>query len=340
VTAPPDWLHTVAAAYGTGADTLTTRDVTVHRVRGGANNALYQVETNGQCYACKLCVPDERDRAVREYGALCLLHAAGQDIAPAPLWLDESCSILPFPAVAYVWLHGAPLTAPLTAQQLAALLDTYRRLHSLRPEYHVGHSLPHAFFHWFDFAPYLRDLRSFLDDYGTWLAASVPDGRSLRDRLRLLVDGCAEVISVATVDPGDGRFPLRLCRVDPNLQNVVWGIDGRARWVDWEYSGWGDPALDLAELRWHAALAVLSEEQHGWVRVNYPQPVDDACFEERLVVWDHILASRWPLLILRALWCAHNGSDRVRLTRPETDPDELRDRLVHLLERAEGFAGS
>jgi hypothetical protein len=43
-------------------------------------------------------------------------------------------------------------------------------------------------------------------------------------------------------------------------------------------------------------------------------------------------------MILRTLWSMHHGSDRVRLTRPETDPTELYTRLVRTIERAERFA--
>jgi len=144
-----------------------------------------------------------------------------------------------------------------------------------------------------------------------------------------------QALTAAAVDPGRGRFPLRLCRVDPNLANGVWGKDGRLRWVDWEYSGWGDPALDLAELRWHAALAGLSEAQHAWLRDNYRRPAGDASFEERLVLWDRLLATRWPFLILRWLWSVHHGPDRVRLTQPDADPVELRTCLIRFIERAE-----
>jgi thiamine kinase-like enzyme len=137
------------------------------------------------------------------------------------------------------------------------------------------------------------------------------------------------------VDPGRGRFPLRLCHVDPNLANAIWGPDGRLRWVDWEYSGWGDPALDLAELRWHAALAGLDEAQHTWLRDTYRRPDDDPGFDERIAVWDRLLATRWPFLALRWLWSEHNGPDRVRLTRMRVDPAEMRARLVRFIERAE-----
>jgi len=338
VSASPDWLHVVAAAYDAGEDAWATDTVTVRRVRGGANNALYQVEANGQCYACKLCVADERRRAVREYGALCLLHAAGLDIAPKPLWLDESCAILPFPTVVYRWLQGTSLSTPLTAQQLAALLDTYQRLHSLQPGAVEGHDLPYASFHWFDFAKYVAELQSLLAQYGAWLATDALDGPDLYDRLAQLVSSCTETVAATDVDPSHDRFPLRLCRVDPNLANVVWDGDSRPQWVDWEYSGWGDPALDLADLQWHAAFAELNEAQRIWLRESYRPPDDDPDFIERLAVWDRILATRWPFLILRVLWSVYNGPDRVRLTRPDADPEEMRTRLVRFIERAEHFA--
>jgi aminoglycoside phosphotransferase (APT) family kinase protein len=253
----------------------TDSSVTVHRVTGGGNNALYRVEADGQSYACKLCVADERRRAAREYGALGLMHAAGLDIAPQPLWLDDSCTIVPFPAVAYRWLSGEPLSSSPTAQQLAALLDSFQRLHTLQPAEFEDYDIPDAWFHWFDFAPYLAELHGFLAEHGPWLAATAPEGQELCDRLARLVDSCAEVVMTSGVDPGRESVPLRLCRVDPNLANIVWSGDGRLRWVDWEYSGWGDPALDLAELRWHSALAELSEAQHDWLRNNYRQPTGD-----------------------------------------------------------------
>ena len=334
------WLRVVAAAYAAGADTWIEDSVTVRRVTGGFNNALYRVEADGQCYACKLCVADECRRAAREYAALRLLQAAGLDIAPQPLWLDESCAIVPFPAVAYRWLPGEPLSSSPTAQQLASLLDSFHRLHALQPGDFEDHGIRDAWAHWFDFELYLADLRDFLAKYGAWLATTDPDGRDLRDRLARLVDSCAEVVRTATVNPGRESVPLRLCRVDPNLANTVWSGDGRVRWVDWEYSGWGDPALDLAELRWHPVLAELNEAQHAWLRDNYRRPVGDYAFGERLAVWDLLRATRYPFLILRWLWSEHHGPDRLRLTRPVADVAELRARLVRFIERAERFADS
>lgn len=331
------WLQAVAVAHAAGGDDWTDDDVVVHRVSGGSNNALYKVESDGQCCAVKLCVADGRRRAAQEYGALLLLHRAGLDLAPQPLGLDESCAVVPFPAVVYRWLRGGPLGSALTARELAVLLEGYHAIHALhRDEYERSASdLLDSWFHWFDFEVYLAELHDFLAGYSPWLATVQPDGPYLRRRLARLVDGCAEIIGTTSVDPSRESVRRCLCRVDPNLANTVLDERGRLRWVDWEYSGWGDPALDLADLRWHGALSGLSELQQDWLRKNYRRPSDDPDFKDRLAVWDCLLATRWPFLVLRALWSAYNGPDRVRLTRPDGDPVVLRERLVRFIERAE-----
>jgi aminoglycoside phosphotransferase (APT) family kinase protein len=331
------WLQVVAAAHASGGNDWIDAGVAVHRVSGGSNNALYRVETDGQCCAVKLCVADGRRRAAREYGALLLLHRAGVDLAPQPLCLDESCTLVPFPAVVYRWLCGKSLGPTLTMRELAMLLEGYHSMHTLYRDEHessAGGALD-AWFHWFDFEVYLSELVDFLAEYGSWLATTEPDGPYLRERLARLVAGCAETVRTTSVDPSCESVRRCLCRVDPNLANTVLDESGRLRWVDWEYSGWGDPALDLADLRWHAALSGLSDSQQDWLRENYRWPPDDAGFEERLALWDRLLATRWPFLVLRVLWSAHNGPDRVRLTRPDVDPVVLRERLVRFIERAE-----
>lgn len=328
-------LQAIAAAHESQSSRWTGRGVSVQRVTGGANNALYRVEAGGQCIACKLCVADERQRARREYGALRLLQAARLDLAPAPLWLDESCDVVPYPTVGYRWLQGTTLSPDLTSRQLAALIESIQRLHHIGRGDVADHELADAWFHWFAFAPYLDELRTLLAEYGSWLIDADPQGRQLFGRLTRLVDDCADFVAGSHADPRRKRVPLRLCRVDPNLANALWCEDGRLRWVDWEYSGWGDPALELADLRWHAALDQLSSGEHDWLRDSYRRPTGDAGFEERLAVWDRLLATRWAFLILRWLWSGYRGPDRERLTQPSNDVAALRARMIRFIERAE-----
>ncbi len=330
------WLEVVAAAHGAGVDSWTAGDVTVARLPGGFNNALYRIEADGQQVACKLCVVDRRHRAAREYGALRLLHAAGLDIAPQPLALDESCRVLPFPAVVYRWLAGEPVPPSPSQAQLAALLESLHQMHSLPP----SAAMPDAWFHWFDFGRYLDEMDSLSARYDPWLRAHDPEGPALIRRIARLREHCAAVVATTAADPSRHIVPLRLCRSDTNLANAIWGADGRVRWVDWEFSGWGDPAMELAELRWHAGYVGLSSAQHAWLRQNYPRPAGDPGFEERLAVWDCLIVTRWCQLLLRTLWSAYNGPDRTRLTWPDLDSGLLRARLVRFIERAEEFMDS
>lgn len=331
------WLRTVATAHEEQEDSWTERGVTVRRVAGGANNAVYRVEVASEQFACKLCVDDGRQRAGREYGALRLLQGVGPDLAPEPLWLDESRSVVPYPAVAYRWMRGTPLGPNPTAQQLAALIDSIQRLHDIKPGDAGDVGLRDAWFHWFDFAPYLDELKALHSEYGAWLESVDAEGRQLRGRLTRLVENCSTFVAGSQANPSREGVPLRLCRVDPGLANALWCDDGRLRWVDWEYSGWGDPALDLADLRWHAALDGLSSTEHGRLRDSYRRPIGDTGFEERLAVWDRLIATRWAFLILRWLRSAREGPDRERLTQPENDGTALRAQMIRFIRRAEAI---
>jgi aminoglycoside phosphotransferase (APT) family kinase protein len=332
-----DWLQVVAAVYRSGAEVWTGDGLTIRRMSGGRNNALYYVVAGEEQYACKLCVVDERHRAEREYRTLSLLQETGADLAPRPVLLDTSASVLPFPVVVYRWLPGVPLEPPLAPEQLAALLQSIQRMHAIRRDASPADTLPDAIFHWFDYRPYLAELRGFLSEYGGWLAAHDPEGQELEKRLARLVTRCAGDLGSSEASPDRDTFPLCLCRVDHNLANTVWEGSGPLRWVDWEYAGWGDPALDLADLRWHVSLEELRPAQHAWLREAYRRPQDDTGFDRRLAAWDSLLAARWPFLMLRALWSTYDGLDRVRLTRPEIEPGQARAHFIRTLERAEAY---
>jgi aminoglycoside phosphotransferase (APT) family kinase protein len=317
----------------------------VERVRMGMNNALYRVEDGEQVVAVKLCVNDERRRAQREYAALRLLWEAEADIAPQPLALDESKTILPYPVVVYRWLPGEPLGVGSAGQRfsrrkLAALLELVQRVHSIQtpgdePEGKMA--LPEAIFHRFERRLYLDELHSFLECYQPWLCVAIENGQSLSARLERIVMSCEQALKASPARIDRESVPLRLCHVDPNPDNLISGSDGRLRWVDWEYSGWGDPALDLADICWHQGFSFASPEQIAWMRRRYQPPPEDEGFAQRLRLWDALLAARWPLLVLRWLWSLDNGPDRERLSLPQAHPAELQRRMAALIERAEGF---
>jgi hypothetical protein len=92
-------IRRVARAHSDVHDSWSDEKSYIRRVLGGMNNALYHVRVDGVELACKLYVPDGRQRARREYRALRLLDEAGVELAPRPLWIDESRSLTPYPAV-------------------------------------------------------------------------------------------------------------------------------------------------------------------------------------------------------------------------------------------------
>jgi aminoglycoside phosphotransferase (APT) family kinase protein len=331
----PIWLKVIAEAYNAGSDHGHGDNFTIQRIYGGANNALYKIETDQETFACKLCVEDDRSRAAREFRVMRTLRAAGLNIAPEPILLDESKTILPYPAVIYRWVEGQPLQTPLTQEQLISFLNFYHQLHSLPPNLQSA-KLPSAWFHWFDFDEYLIEIRELHESYTPWLVTR-PQGIALCGRLARLIEHCERLIRHTSIDPGKEVISLRLARVDPNIANAIWVNGQNLRFVDWEYSGWGDPSLDIAELRWHAALQPLGQQALAWLRTNYKSPLRDSTFEARLHIWDGILATRWPYLILRFLWSLYNGPDRERLSQVEVSPTEIHQRLVYYLELGEHF---
>lgn len=332
----PEYLDLVAAAYQQSAENYERNGIVITRVRGGANNAMYRVSAGGEDYAVKLCVKDERQRARREFNALTFLRAANIDLAPEPILLDESCDHVPFPLVIYRWVWGESLSLPLNDEQLRWILTATHAIQCVSREKFSNAKLDDAWFHWFAFEPYLSELRNFQKQYGNWLGAQNAEGRQLAARAERLVESCIKVVSASRVDPSREKIALRLAHVDWNLANVIQSPGGLS-WVDWEFSGWGDPALELADLRWHIALDGLTEGQHRFLRENYHCPAGEANFEKRVAIWDAILATRWVFLIARNLWSVHNGPDRVRLTMPKQDSKFIQAQLLRTIERAEQF---
>lgn len=333
-----EFIKKIALAHRSAQETWQDDCTYIRRVPGGMNNALYYLSSKGLEAAFKLCVPDERQRAHREYGALTLLQNAGADLCPVPLGLDDTRRWLPYPVVIYEWLSGEQLSGAPSQVQWELLADNYQRLHAVRCDT-SDIDMPVAFFHWFDRAPYLEELEDFVERYTPWLNNAYDDGLEITKRLRRLIQRCVSAFRENSVNIKTVNIPLCLCRVDPNPANIILGPDNHLRWVDWEFSGWGDPALDLADLRWHAAFLEVDIEMHQSLRARYKPLERDRTFYKRLALWDSLVAVRWPLLVLRLLWSQENGPDRLRLTKPSVDKDILWARLENLIVRAELFYG-
>jgi aminoglycoside phosphotransferase (APT) family kinase protein len=213
-------------------------------IRGGANNLLYHVCRDdehgdyGDPLAVKFCIRDARDRAGREYAALLALQQAGLAIAPRPVLLEQTA--YPHPLIVQTWLDGQVADdPPIEDAEWECLLRHLAAVHRFIPQ---ATAIP------------LRQAvlamgntdsgkRRILEQVERIPAEVQPD------TLRGLV---AQM--VRTTFPEWPAPQPALCRCDITPSNFIRGPDDWKS-VDWEYSGWGDPALDIAGLMAHPACA-------------------------------------------------------------------------------------
>jgi Ser/Thr protein kinase RdoA (MazF antagonist) len=111
--------HRAASLLGCGVDSID-------RVRGGGNNALFQLKTVRGFFALKRymeSVGDDRDRIGHEYDGLAFLAEAGELAVPRPVAVDRQEKIAIFE-----WLDGSSVTS-VHENDIPAALAFLGRLH-------------------------------------------------------------------------------------------------------------------------------------------------------------------------------------------------------------------
>ena len=190
----------------------------------------------------------------------------------APLWLDRDRYTQP--VVVQSWLEGTVLaTPPAGDDEWQRVLDHYLAIHALTPSA-SSVALPPAVLNMSSVADGLDRIRQQL--------AYIPapeQPAALHELLR----------NVEAARLPDWPAPrLALCRVDPNTLNFVRRPDDWAS-VDWENSGWGDPAYEIADLIAHPGLCRCADRALG-------------------------MADR---RLLRAVWRSQRGDAYSRLPAPD-----------------------
>ncbi len=268
-------------------------------VSGGANNLLFRVTGDAGDYAVKFTVRDARDRAGREYAALSALRQAGLDIAPRPIWLDRERHAQP--VVVQTWLNGEALSRPpQTDAEWAALLDHYGAIHSVTPQ---RTTVPLA-------SGYVNVSsgeagKAMVHEHARMLPLEVRPA-SLREILAWL-DGWSP--------PTWPTPPRTLVRVDGNWRNFVACGDALAS-VDWEYSGWGDPAFELSELALHPAYDGVPQERWEQFLMDYARRHNDPTVNLRVRTYTTIMLVWWLVRWTRYLYEVPRGMDARLVSRP------------------------
>jgi hypothetical protein len=239
--ADPQLAVVADAAYRRRAGTAAPADLDVldqvglQPLSGGLNNALYRLRHAGRDLCLKMPVVDSRRRAEREWTTLTLLAHRGHPRVPHPVWRspwDDG------PAIAMTFVAGEPLgDADLLPQQLDAITEALADLYSITP----------------------ADVREPVAEVATpapamlhriraaWAAPDAAHDPAHQQAVQLW-QRWAHGPDPETILCG--RAAQVLGRGDPSLANVLW--DGaQVTLLDFEYSGWTDPAYELADLVEH-----------------------------------------------------------------------------------------
>ncbi len=270
----------------------------VRPILGGANNLLYRATGIGQDFAIKFTIRDARRRAWREFAALRLLQKAGLNLAPEPVWLDEDSYRQP--VVVQSWLDGDFLPAPPTEEaDWGMLVEHYIQIHSVKLVDNLMLHEPSVF----NFSSCAEGKTRVYEH-----AARIPQVQwpvNMSNLLRVMEAWQAP----------DWSFPeQRLCRSDPNCRNFV---HRGSAWfsVDWENSGWCDPAFELADLMAHPAYEQVSEQQLKWFVDRYVERSADEDIKTRVYADYAILLAWWTVRFARYLYEIPMGLDQ-RLSSP------------------------
>lgn len=272
------------------------------RIYGGLNNILYHVTNEDSDLAVKFTIRDGRRRAWREFHALRALQEAGLLIAPQPVHLDETTYILP--VVVQTWVAGT-ITAvpPQTENDWDHLLAHYAAIQTIRPGVCTG-LLDKAVVNFASIACARQAIQTQL--------SLVPDTARPPSLLHViqLVD------RFAAVYPELPPTHTALCRSDPNSLNFVRNAKGWIS-VDWEYSGWGDPCFEMADLLTHPCYLTIPVSQRQWVAARYAQFVENETAVARIETYYPLMLAWWVVRMARRLYEVPLGRDQRLVQHPD-----------------------
>jgi thiamine kinase-like enzyme len=270
----------------------------LHCVDGGMNNRLFCARGDDLTLAIKFTLSDDRDRAGREWHTLHALAEAGLAIAPQPILLDRERYALP--VVVQSWVEGEPLLhPPHDDADWDAILAHMIAVHQLTED-RAQRSLPAPVLNASTAAEALAQIH--------WQLNRLPDEDRPPRLMALIhqVDGC--------------HFPsweaptMTLCRADPNIRNFIRRAGPWAS-VDWEYSGLGDPAFDIADLIAHIAHLDVPAARWHWFVAQYASRSADAGCRTRIETYLPLMLVWWTVRIVRYLRETGQGLDN-RLVEP------------------------
>jgi thiamine kinase-like enzyme len=114
--------------------------------------------------------------------------------------------------------------------------------------------------------------------------------------------------------------------------------------VDWEYSGWGDPAFDVAQWATHASMVDVPLARWQWALDAYCRRAGERGFDDptlalRLRFYLQAMAVWWAVRIARYLYEIPAGLDRRLVPWPEDWEEGMSAKYDHYLQLAMLYTG-
>ena len=289
---------------------------TYQKIGGGANNILYKVSGKDGTFAVKFTLRDGRRRAWREFQALTALQAHGLAIAPEPILLDEDS--YPQPVVVQRWLDGKVTAVPPQRDaEWRQLVAHYATLSKITPR-NTEVELETAVLNFNSVAGGLTHIRQ--------QCAAMP--------LEAQPKALRELVQAAQRLPAN--LPpalLALCRVDANTLNFI-RRPGTWASVDWENSGWGDLAFEMADMMTHPQFATVLPERWDWVMRLYAELSGDETAVTRIQTYYPLMLIWWGARLARALYEIPRGQDERLAPRDPNWQQKGEQKLATYIQRA------
>jgi hypothetical protein len=298
--------------------TLAGRDVIVREEWQGSDNLLWRlgVASNGAQEpvadtVLKMYMEAGWVRGRREYEAQQLFSPLG--LAPQPLWFDRDAELLPRQVVGYAYVDGSPPDMADPGVQ-AAVAQAIARVHATDAA-ELARVSPNPM----GFKTFWTLLQENIATVSTDLAP-FPDlvrgMTELQTAASALAAEAAPLWANATPTPIHGEFSPENTLITPR------GVT----FVDWELSGLGDPALEVARFAQGHLVETATREQ--WL-ATYLAAFNPPQMAERIALYRMLLPIEWLCLLLGGL------EDALATFGPE-----IRNDMIKLVDAVFAAAGS
>jgi aminoglycoside phosphotransferase (APT) family kinase protein len=294
------------------------REWEIHQIEGSANNLLYRATCHEVDWAVKFTIRDQRRPAWREFYALLALQEAGLNIAPAPVYLDESSYTQP--VVVQEWCDGmVTAVPPQTDTEWNHLLTLFASLATVTPD-KVSQPISEAMVNFTSVGVGIRAIHTQLELIPT---SEHPVA------LDLLLANLQKLPYPQTW----ASCPRALCHVDGNTLNFLRRPKG---WtvVDWENSGWGDPAFEIVDLMCHPKYVDISMSRWEWVMREYVDMTGDETAVVRMRAYYPLTLVWWAARLARMIYEIPRGKDQRLVQPPPGWQNDLRQKMQGYIERA------